>query len=115
MKIGADDFVSKRELLALGPSVTRALDDADTRRARSSMSRLRLQSGQEFDVVEWAPDAAVLTGLVGLAPCHDHECVLLASGEATRVRIRVLRSKVATIAASQIAYRTVATVLSGRP
>jgi CheY-like chemotaxis protein len=113
MKIGADDFVSKEDLRGLGPSVARALDDANTRRARSSLSRLRLQNGQEFDVFEWAPHTAILTGLVGLAPGHDHACLLLAGGDATRVRIRVVRSEVATLTAGKVVYQTVVTVLGG--
>lgn len=113
MKIGADDFVSKEDLRGLGPSVARALDDAKTRRARSSLSRVRLQNGQEFDVSEWAPDTAVLTGLVGLAPGHDHACLLLADGDATRVRIQVVRSEVATLSAGKIVYQTVVTVVGG--
>jgi DNA-binding NtrC family response regulator len=115
MKIGADDFVSKENLRALGPSVTRALDDADKRRARARMSRLRLQGGQEFDVLEWGSGAAVLTGLVGLAPGRDHECLLLADGKATRVRIRVIRSDVSTLSAGHIVYRTIATTILGAP
>jgi CheY-like chemotaxis protein len=83
MKIGADDFVSKNDLKALGPSVTRALDDANTRRARASLSRIRLKNGQEFEVLEWAADAAILTGLVGLRPGYEHDCLFL-SGEARR-------------------------------
>jgi CheY-like chemotaxis protein len=111
MKMGADDFVSKEDLRGLGPSVARAIDDVNTRRARSSLSRIRLQNGQEFDVLEWAPDTAVLTGLVGLAPGHDHACLLLAGGDATRVRIRVVRSEVATLTAGRVVYQTVVSVL----
>jgi CheY-like chemotaxis protein len=113
MKIGADDFVSKENLKALGPSVARALDDASTRRARSAQSRLRLQNGQEFDVLEWASDTAVLTGLVGLTPGRDHACLLLSGEDATRVRIQVVRCEVATLTAGKIVYQTVATVLGG--
>jgi CheY-like chemotaxis protein len=112
MRMGFDDFVSKEDLRALGPSVARALDDAETRRARSNLSRVRLQNGQEFDVLEWAPDTAVLTGLVGLTPGHDHDCLLLAGGNATQVRIKVVRSEVATLAAAKIIYQTVVTVVS---
>jgi CheY-like chemotaxis protein len=110
MKMGFDDFVSKKDLRALGPSLTRALDDAGTRTARSTLSRVRLQNGQEFDVLEWASDTAVLTGLVGLVPGEDHDCLLLAGGDATQVRIRVVRSEVARLEAGTIIYRTVVTV-----
>jgi CheY-like chemotaxis protein len=113
MKIGADDFVSKNDLKALGPSVTRALEDADTRRARSSLSRVRLPNGQEFDVLEWSPDAAILTGLVGLKPGNDHECLLLSDDGATRVRIHVARSEVATLTPGRIVYQTIVNVLPG--
>ena len=111
MKIGADDFVSKNDLPALGPSVTRALEDADTRRARSSRSRVRLQNGQEFEVLEWAADSAILTGLVGLGPGHDHDCLLLSGEGAMRVRIHVARSQVATLTAGKIIYQTIVDVL----
>jgi hypothetical protein len=40
-------------------------------------------------VLEWAPDTAVLTGLVGLVPGEDHDCLLLAGGDATQVRIQL--------------------------
>jgi DNA-binding NtrC family response regulator len=113
MRMGFDDFVSKDNLAALGASVARALDDAETRTARSSLSRVRLQNGQEFNVLEWAPDAAVLTGLVGLAPGGDHDCLLLAGGDATQVRIHVVRSEVAAVTAAKIMYQTVVTVLGG--
>jgi hypothetical protein len=67
-------------------------------------------TGQEFDVLEWAPDTAVLTGLVGLVPGEDHDCLLLAGGDATQVRIQVVRSEVATLGAATIIYQTVVTV-----
>jgi CheY-like chemotaxis protein len=113
MRMGFDDFVSKENLRALGASVARALDDAETRRARSSVSRVRLQNGQEFDVLEWAPDTAILAGLVGLAPGGDHDCLLLAGGDATQVRIQVVRSEVATLTSAKIVYQTVVTVVGG--
>jgi CheY-like chemotaxis protein len=113
MRMGFDDFVSKENLRALGASVARALDDTGTRRARSNLSRVRLQNGQEFDVLEWAPDAAILTGLVGLAPGADHDCLLLAGGDATQVRIQVVRSEVTTLSPAKIIYRTVVTVVGG--
>jgi hypothetical protein len=113
MKIGADDFVSKNDLKALGPSVTRALENADTRRARASLSRVRLQNGQEFEVLKWAADSAILTGLVGLRPGDDHDCLLLSGEGARRVRIHVARSEVATLTAGTIVFQTIVNVLGG--
>jgi DNA-binding NtrC family response regulator len=110
MRMGFDEFVNKENLRALGPSVARALDDAETRRARSILSRVRLQNGQEFDVLEWTPDTAVLTGLVGLKAGEHHDCLLLAGADATQVSIQVVRSEVATLTAAKIIYQTVVTV-----
>jgi CheY-like chemotaxis protein len=113
IRMGFDDFVSKEHLGALGASVARALDDGETRRARTSLARVRLQNGQEFDVLQWAPDKAILTGLVGLPPGGDHDCLLLSGGDATPVRIQVVRSEVATLSSATIIYQTVVTVVGG--
>jgi CheY-like chemotaxis protein len=114
MRMGFDDFVSKDNLRALGASVARALDDAETRRARSSLSRVRLQNGQEFEVLQWAPPTGILTGLVGLAPGNDHDCLLLTGGDATQVRIQVVRSEVAALTSAKIVYQTVVAVVGGQ-
>jgi CheY-like chemotaxis protein len=113
MKIGADDFVSKHDLKALGPSAARALDDASTRQARSGRSRVRLPDGHEFDVLEWAANSAVLTGLVGLKPGQDHDGLLLSGETAKHVRLHVDRCEVTTLTAGAIVYQTIAAVQQG--
>jgi hypothetical protein len=54
-----------------------------------------------------------LTGLVGLGPGHAHDCLLVSGEGATRVRIHVVRSEVATLTAGSIVYQTVVDVLGG--